>query len=94
MRREVELGFHSEWGCLLFHVPTAGPSDSVILFHTAVERARCRLHKLLHTGGVPTSFTFIVRVVADCLFGLYGSEHRDELFIGTPHPCRRLAASQ
>ena len=53
MRREVELGFHSEWGCLLLHVPTAGPSDSVILFHTAVERARCRLHKLLHTGGSP-----------------------------------------
>ena len=68
MRRAVELGFHSEWGCLLFHVPTAGPSDSVILFHTAVERARCRLHKLLHTGGVPTSLTMFLWLMVSLVF--------------------------
>ena len=32
----------------------------VPLFHTAVERANCRVHKVLHTGGVPTSLTLIV----------------------------------
>ena len=42
----------------------------VPLFHTAVERANCRVHKVLHTGGVPTSLTLIVVAVADGLFGL------------------------
>ena len=45
----------------------------VPLFHTAVERASCRVHKVLHTGGVPTSLTLIVLAVADGLFGLNGS---------------------
>ena len=58
----------------------------MILFCTAVERAVCNNHKLLHTDRVSTSLTFIVLAVADSLFGLYGSEHRDELFLSTPHP--------
>ena len=45
----------------------------VTLFHTAAERASCRVHKVLHTGGVPTSLTLIVLVAADGLFGLSGS---------------------
>ena len=59
---------------------------------TAVERASRGVDKLLRTGGVPTSLTFIVLAVADGLFGLYGSERRDELFISTrppPTPCPR-----
>ena len=68
------------------HVPTSGISGSVTLFHTDVQRASCGVHKLFCTGGVTTSLMFIVLVVADWLFGLYGSEIRDKLFIGTP-PC-------
>ena len=56
------------------------------LFCTAVERASYRVHKLFGTGGVPTSLTFIVLAVADGLFGLYGSERREELFTGAPYP--------
>ena len=57
---------------------------------TAVERASGGVHKLLRTGGVPTSLTFIVLAVADGgLFGLFGlsePERRDEIFIGVrPH---------
>ena len=74
MKREVELGSHSELDCLLLQIPTAGLLDSVFvtLFHTAVERANCGVYKLLCTGRVPTSLTFIVLVVADGLLGLYG----------------------
>ena len=72
---------------------TADPSDSVFvtLFYPAVERGSCRVHKLLRIGGVPTSLIFIVLPMADRLFGLYGSEHRGELFMciqpsPPPHP--------
>ena len=45
------------------------------LSNTAVERAGCRVHKLFHIGGVPTSLTFILLPVAGGLFvGLYGWE--------------------
>ena len=45
------------------------------LFRTAVERAGCEVHKLLDIGGVPTSLTFILLLVAGGLFvGLYGWE--------------------
>ena len=47
LKREVKLGSHSQLDCLLLQVPTAGLLDSVILLHTAVERASCRVHKLL-----------------------------------------------
>ena len=43
------------------------------------------MHKLLGTGGVPTSLTLVL-AVADGLFGLCGSERTDELFIGTLPP--------
>ena len=94
-KREMEVqGSQSELDCLLLQVLTAGLSDSVFvaLFCAAVERASCGVHKLLCSGGVPTSLTFIVLVVADGLFGFYGSEGRDELFISTrppPTPCPR-----
>ena len=42
------------------------------LFCAAVGRARCGVHKLLRTGEVPTTLTFIVLVVADGLLGLLG----------------------
>ena len=48
----------------------------VTLLCTAVETAISEVHKFLQTGGVPTSLTFTVLLVADGLFGLYGSEHR------------------
>ena len=80
----MELDSHSE---LELQVSTADPLDFVFvtLFRTAVERANCRVHKLLRT-----SLTLIVLAVADGLFGLYGLEHRDKLFIGPlppPVPC-------
>ena len=58
MKREVELGSHSEMGCLLLQVSTVGFSGSVFetLFRTAVERASCGIHKVLCSRGVPTSF--------------------------------------
>jgi len=73
MKREVELGSHSELDYLLLQIPTPGLSDSVFvtLFCTAVEKASCRVHKLLCNGGVPTYFTFIVLVVADGLLSVY-----------------------
>ena len=52
------------------------------LFRTAIERSSCGVHKLLLPGGVHT-LTFTVLAVADGLFDVYGSERRDELFIGT-----------
>ena len=48
------------------------------LFRAADERANCGVHKLFRIGGVPTSLTLTVLAVADGLFGLYGSERRDE----------------
>ena len=62
-------------------------SDSVFvtLFRTAVERAISGVHKLLGTGGVPASLTLLFwRWLS--LFGLYWSERRDKLLIGTPPP--------
>ena len=45
------------------------------LFRTVVERAGCGVRRLLRTGGVPTSLTFILLLVAGGLFvGLYGPE--------------------
>ena len=65
----------------MLQVPTAGPSDSVFvtLLRTAVGRASCGVHQLrrFNTG---------VLAVADCLFGLYGSERTDELFTGSRSP--------
>ena len=43
------------------------------MFCTAVERASCEVHKLLHAGEVPTALTTIVLAVAGGLFGLCGS---------------------
>ena len=67
----MELGCHRVLDCPLLHIPTSGCLDSVFvtLVRTAVERASCRVHKLLRTGGVPT-LTFIVLAVADALYGL------------------------
>ena len=49
------------------------------LFRTAVETAISKVHKLLGTGGVPTSLTLpAVLAVADGLFGLYAIQ------VGTP----------
>ena len=69
------LGSYSELDCPLLQVPIAGLSDTVFvtLFRTTVERGSCGEHKLLRTGGVSTSLTFIVLAMADGLFGLYGS---------------------
>ena len=60
------------------------------LFHTGVERAICGTRKLWNTQVAshwrgPHLLNIIVLAVADGLFGLYGSEHRDEL-PDTPHP--------
>ena len=57
MKREAELGSHSELDCLLLPVSTAGFSDSVFetLFQTAVERASCGVPKVLCARGVSTS---------------------------------------
>ena len=56
----------------------------VVLFHTYVERARGRVHKLLPTGKVPITLAAIVLVVAEGLFGLCRLiKLGDELFIGT-----------
>ena len=84
-KREMEVqGSQSKLDCLLLQVLTAGLSDSVFvaLFCAAVERASCGVHKLLCSGGVPTSLTFIVLVVADGLFSLYRSDCRVKLLIG------------
>ena len=86
-KREVELDG------LSLQVPTADPYETVFvtLFRTAVERASCGLDKsFIRTGEVPHLLNIAVLAVADGLFGLYGSERRDELFTGTrpptPHP--------
>ena len=48
----------------MFHVPTAGISDC---FAQLLKSTQLWRHKLLRIGGVPTSLTFIVQVVADVL---------------------------
>ena len=48
--------------------------------HTGVEIAIGEVRKLLRIGGVGT-LTFVVLAVAGGLFGLHGSERRDELFV-------------
>ena len=59
----------------------------VTLLRTAVESAISGVHKLLRIGGVPTSLiNTVVLAVADGLFGLYGSERLEELFISTRSP--------
>ena len=60
--REVELGCHRELDNLLFKLfLNSCFSDTVFvtLLHTAVERAISGVHKLLVTGGVPTSSTLL-----------------------------------
>jgi len=64
-------------------------SDTVFvsLLHTTVETANSEVHKLLLTGEVPTSLTLLFCLaMADGLFGLYGSERTDELFISPQVP--------
>ena len=74
--------------------------DTVLttLFRTAVETAITRVHKLLRTGGVPTSLTLLVwrrLTVSSVLFWRRltvssvftdGSEGRDELLISNRPP--------
>ena len=58
--REVEPGFHSWMGCLaaeLFLNSCLSDTVFVTLLRTAVEKAVNGVHKLLRTGGVPTSLT-------------------------------------
>ena len=50
---------------------------------TAVEIATGEVRKLLRIGGVG-DFNIVVLAVAGSLFGLYGSERADELFIPSP----------
>ena len=57
-RREVELGSHSWMESLAAELfPSSCFSDTVFvtLFRKAVETAISGVHKLLRTGGVPTS---------------------------------------
>ena len=76
LKREVEVGCHSELDYRLLHVPTAGPSYSVFvtLFRTAAEGARrtC-IHRLFRTA----SLAYFGLAVTDGLFGLYGLEQWD-----------------
>ena len=51
------------------------------LLRTAVETAVSEVHKLLGTGGVPTSLTLLFWRWLHGLFGLYVSERLDELLI-------------
>ena len=86
--REVELGSRRELDNPLLQLFLSSCfSDTVFgtLLGTAVETAVSEVHKLLGTGGVPTSLTSIVLALADGLFGLFGSERADELFM-PPHP--------
>ena len=87
---EMELDSHSELDNPLLHVPTAGCPDSclLLLFRSAIERTSCGVHKPLRTGGLPTTITSIVLVVADGYFGLCVSERlgRATHRYRTPHP--------
>ena len=74
-RREAKLGSHSRMVCLaveLFLSSCFSDTVFVTLLHTAVETAISEVHKLLRTGGVSTSLTFIVLAVADGLFRFTG----------------------
>ena len=54
----MELGFHKELGNPLLHVSTvAFRTVFVTLLRTAVKKTFSGVHKLLGTGGVPTSLT-------------------------------------
>ena len=77
------------WIVLLLSCPsTAGCSDIVFatLFRTAVERVSCRVCKLIHTGGAPTTSASVVLAVADGLFGLCGSERLAQAIHRYPNP--------
>ena len=63
------------------------------LLRTAVETTISGVHKLLGTGGVPTSLTLLFwrRLISVSGFGLYGRSARaDELFISSPAPLPSL----
>ena len=65
---------------------TAGPSDTVFvaLFRTDVEEASRGAHKVMASRWRGPHLPNIVGLaVADGLFGLYGSERMDEIFIDT-----------
>ena len=87
---EMELDAHSELDNPLLHVPTSGCPDSclLLLFRTAIERTSCGVHKPLRTGGLPTTLTSVVLVVADGFFGLCVSERlgRATHRYRAPHP--------
>ena len=62
-RREVELGSQSWMDCLATELSLGSyVSDTVYvtLLRTAVETAANEVHKLLHTGGVPTSLAVLL----------------------------------
>ena len=59
---------------------------------TAVEIAIGEVRKLLRIGGVG-DFNIVVLAVAGSLFGLYGSERADELFMSPPTPPAHLSPS-
>ena len=66
-------------------------SDTVFvtLLRTAAKTAITEVHKLLHRRG-PHLLNVVVLAVADGLFGLHGSERKDELLTGTrPLPVPR-----
>ena len=84
----VEVGSHSWTVCLaekLFLNSCFSDTVFVTLLRTAAETAISEVHKLLHRRG-PHLLNVVVLAVADGLFGLHGSECRDELFIGTLPP--------
>ena len=69
LKKEVELGSHSELDCPLLQLSTAGFSDSASLrevFRTGVETSICGVH----TGEVPTTLIPIALAVDDSLFGV------------------------
>ena len=56
----MELGFHRELDNPLLHVSTADfRTVFVTLLRTTVEKPFSEVHKLLGTGGVPTSLTLL-----------------------------------
>ena len=79
----MELGCHSGMECLaaeLFLNSRFPDTVLVTLFHTAVERAISKVHKLLRTGGVPTSLMLLFQQWwNDGLFSLCRLECLDEL---------------
>ena len=85
----MELGSHS-WvdglAAELFLNSCFSDTVFVTLFHTAVERVSCGVHKLLCIGQVPISLTLLLWLVADALSGLYRSECWDKLLVGTQSP--------